>query len=130
MSDKLVTLTTYTYTTESYILAAKLEEAGIKPFIKNENLVQTQNFLSNAVGGIDVQVREEDLENALPILKELEKQTKLAEQVPAELEKDYKKVLVYCPDCESSTVYQKKGSFFSLGEKEHVCADCGYRWKR
>ena len=58
MSDKLITLATYTYTTEAYVLTAKLEAEEIEYFLKNENLLSTQQFLSNAVGGMDVQVKE------------------------------------------------------------------------
>ena len=130
MSDKLITLATYTYTTEAYVLTAKLEAEEIEYFLKNENLLSTQQFLSNAVGGMDVQVREKDLEKAKAILKIVEQNRKESQEVPAELTKDFEKVLIYCPECESSNVYRKKGSFFSFGAKEHVCVDCKHKWKQ
>lgn len=130
MAEKLVTLTTYTYATEAYVLVAKLEAEGIKVFLKNEHLVSTQNFLSNAVGGIDVQVDGKDIENAKIILKKIEQEKKDSEKVPETLSKDFEKVLTYCPECESSNVYKRKGSFLSFGAKEHVCADCGNKWKQ
>lgn len=130
MSDKLFTLITYTYITESYILVAKLEAEGINVFIKNENLVSTQQFLSNAVGGIDIQIPEKDLERASDILKELELQNTLSEKVPEVLRKEYEKVMLYCPACESSKVFRKKGSFFSFGIKAHLCLECKHTWKQ
>lgn len=130
MSAKLVTLTTYTYATEAYVLLAKLEAEGIKHVLKNEHLLSTQQFLSNAVGGLDVQVEEQDLEKARAILKELTENTSASSEVPAGLTKDFEKVLVYCPECESSNVFRKKGSLFSFGAKEHVCADCQHTWKQ
>lgn len=130
MAQNLITLTTYTYNTEAFVLVAKLEAEGIKSFLKNEHLLSTQQFLSNAVGGLEVQVAEEDLEKARAILKSMELEKTAAEELPAGLTKGYAKVLVYCPECESSHVYRKKGSFFSLGAKEHVCADCHHKWKQ
>lgn len=109
---------------------AKLEAEGIKSFLKNEHLLSTQQFLSNAVGGLDVQVDENDLEKAKLILKQIEQNISDAASLPDGITNDYEKVLTYCPKCESSNVYRKKGSFFSFGAKEHVCADCNYKWKQ
>lgn len=128
MAQKLVTLTTYTYTTEAYVLVAKLEAEGIKSFLKNEHLLSTQQFLSNAVGGLDVQVNEEDFGNAKIILAKINANAQ-TDSLPAGIGSDYEKVLVYCPKCESTHVYKKKTSFFSFGAKEHVCVDCNYKWK-
>jgi hypothetical protein len=130
MDGTLVTLTTYTYATDAYVLVAKLEAEGIKVFLKNEHLVSTQNFLSNAVGGIDLQINANDLEKAKGILKKVEEEKKNSEKVPETLSKDFEKVLTYCPECESSNVYKRKGSFLSFGAKEHMCADCGHKWKQ
>lgn len=130
MAEEFVTLTTYTYATEAYILVAKLEAEGIKVFLKNEHLVSTQNFLSNAVGGIDVQVGQHDLERAKVVLEKVKQEKKDSEKVPETLSKDFEKVLTYCPECESSDVYKRKGSFLSFAAKEHLCADCGYKWKQ
>jgi len=129
MTEKLVTLTTYTYATEAYVLLAKLQSEGIPHVLKNEHLLATQQFLSNAVGGLDVQVEEKHLERARAILKELEKNS-LANHIPPELEKNYEKVLTYCPECESSNVYRARSSFFSFGAKEHTCVECKHRWKQ
>lgn len=130
MAEKLVTLITYTYNTEAYILIAKLEAEGIPHGLKNEHLLATQQFLSNAVGGLDVQVEEKDLEKALVVLKELEQNNSSSAQLPSGISSDFEKVLIYCPECESSEVFRKKTSFFSFGAKEHVCADCKHTWKQ
>src|SRR5258707_88824 len=102
MAEKLVTLTTYTYNTEAYVLVAKLDAEGIKSFLKNEHLVSTQQFLSNAVGGIDVQVEESNLTKAVAILKKMEQDKLAANELPEGITKEYEKVIVYCPECEES----------------------------
>jgi hypothetical protein len=128
MSGNFITLVTYTYSTEAYVLVAKLETEGIKCFLANEHLLSTQQFLSNAVGGLDVQVRQEDLEKAKQILKDHNSANK--QNIPDEFLKGFEKVLVYCPECESSNIYRKKSSMFSFSAKEHVCADCRHKWKQ
>jgi hypothetical protein len=47
-----------------------LESEGIEVFLKDENTVQAYNFLSNAVGGVKLQVRESDVFEAIQIMKE------------------------------------------------------------
>lgn len=127
MAEKWITLTTYTYNTETYVLVARLESEGITATIRNEHTLSQQQFLSNAVGGLDVQVMEKDLLKAKQILKQLEEENKTV--VPPELAKGYEKVLVYCPECESTNVYRKKGLVL-FGGREHRCADCNYTWKQ
>lgn len=124
MPEKLITLTSYTYATEAYVLVAKLEEEGISSHLANENLISAQPFLSTAVGGLEVQVAEKDFAKAQEILKTIQ-----ALNTTPEAFKDYKKVLVYCPQCESANTYCKKTSFFSFGAKEYVCADCNHKWQ-
>jgi len=127
MSEKFVTVATYTYNTETYLLVAKLEAEGIKSFVKNEHTLATQQFLSNAVGGLDVQVMEKDLSKAKEIFRKMEEESKPS--IPEELKQGFEKVLVYCPECESTNVYKKKG-FVLFGGREHVCADCKHQWKQ
>lgn len=130
MTEKFVTLTTFTYATEAYVLVAKLDAEGIKSVLKNEHLLSTQQFLSNAVGGLDVQVADADLERARAILKQMNEDKAAADKGKQIFSKDYEKVLIYCPECESSNVYRKKGSFFSFSAREHFCDDCKHVWKQ
>ncbi len=125
---KLVTLVTYTYSTESYVLVARLEAAGITCHLKNEHLLNTQQFLSNAVVGLEVQVSDQDLVTARQILKEVEKEKeeKEAGAVPA----GYVKLSGWCPQCESSNVFKKKKGMFSFGAEACLCGDCGHQWKQ
>lgn len=67
--DSFITLKTFTYPSEAYILRGKLESEGISCFIKDEFTVQSNPMYSNAVGGVKLQVQEVDLEKAIEILK-------------------------------------------------------------
>lgn len=127
MSERFVTLTTYTYQTETYLLVARLESEGIKAYVKNENTLSQQQFLSTAIGGLEVQVMEKELEKAKRVFKQFVEESKTS--VPESLQKGYEKVTVYCPDCESANVFRKKG-FVLFGGREHTCANCNYTWKQ
>ena len=60
--SKFVTVATFTYPQEAYVIKSKLEAEGIVVFLKNELAIQTENFLSNAIGGVQLQIPEISLE--------------------------------------------------------------------
>lgn len=65
-----VTIISFTYPHEAYVITAKLKSEGIEVNLKDELTTQVNNFYSNAIGGVKVQVREEDLPRAQEILIE------------------------------------------------------------
>lgn len=130
MQDDLVILTSYTYSSDTMMLSAKLDDAGIKYFLKDENLITADPFLSNAVGGVKVQVMAKDYEQAKAVLDDVNAAKQAQEQADLEKWKGYKKVTVFCPVCDSSDVYRKNVSFLaSFSAREHVCSACGHVWK-
>ncbi len=68
--SKLYTLATFATPSEMHVVRSKLESEGIRCVILNELTVQSHNFLSNAIGGIELQVHEKDYKNAIQVLKE------------------------------------------------------------
>lgn len=52
---------------EAYVLRSHLEGRGIEAFVNDEHIVQQDWFLSNAVGGVKVEVAEEDYDAAKQI---------------------------------------------------------------
>ncbi len=67
--ENLITLLTFELPQESFVIKSKLESEDIYVFLKDEFTVQTDNFLSNAIGGVKLQVFEKDVEKSLEILK-------------------------------------------------------------
>ncbi|MFW6224275.1 MAG: putative signal transducing protein, partial [Bacteroidota bacterium] len=85
MKDRLVTLATDHYTAAE-ILKARLESAGIECFLKNVNLVQ------GAVSeGVQIQIRESDVESALRIIMEMKSQQ---EEKEAKDMKEIRRILI------------------------------------
>ena len=65
-----VTVLTFTYSHEVAIVRGRLESEGIDCFVQDELTVQVHPFYSNAIGGVKLQVREQDLKQAVEILRE------------------------------------------------------------
>ena len=146
MEDDAITLATFMFPTEAYGLMARLKAEGIECFLFDENIVYVNPFLSNAVGGVKVKVRESDVQKALLILKQIDEENKKEERlIDDKWAKDYVPVETYCPECESSRVFRKKFPLYKtilaiIGfpiylalaflTKKHYCADCGHTWKQ
>ena len=70
MAD-FVTVLTVMYPQQLWIIKGRLESEGITCFVKDELTVQSYNLYSNAVGGVKLQVQEQDAAQAVEILTEL-----------------------------------------------------------
>ena len=68
--DKFVTVKTFTYPLEVAVIRGRLEAEGIECFAQDELTAQVNPFYSNAIGGVKLQVREQDLRKAIEILEE------------------------------------------------------------
>jgi hypothetical protein len=131
--DNPVTIRTYTYPTDAAIMRSRLESEGIECFLKNELSIQINPLYSNALGGVELQVDETDLDRAQEILLGLEG----AKHSVAEEDKAGE---ITCPVCGALQSYRKTYSvlifvlcilclgipFFYLGRK-HICYSCGNR---
>ena len=135
--QKLVTIKTFTFPHEAYIVRGKLESEGIYTFLKDEMTVQVHNFYSNAVGGVKLQVPEEEVDRALSIIGERREEP---QQVVVISKKDMKTVGA-CPFCQSENIDRKRkanwltwlpflivGFIFPYYKHTHVCFDCGKEW--
>jgi hypothetical protein len=68
--ENWITIRTFNLPTDAVVIRARLEAEGIECFLKNELTVQVNPFYSNAVGGVQLQVKESDFVNAVAILRE------------------------------------------------------------
>jgi len=68
--SQLVTILSIPYPQQVYIIKGRLESEGIECYIKDELTVQTNPVYSYAVGGVKIQVKEEDVAGAMKILEE------------------------------------------------------------
>jgi len=113
--------------TEAYLIKSRLEAEGINTFIPDENTSQIQPMWNNAIGGVRVQVADEDVENAKLVLKDYYQQQKQIVTPP-------------CPSCGSTHTFRDdsgqnwaKAIVVMLGipipfKKQLACRDCGHKW--
>jgi len=69
--ERLVTVASYPYAPAAHFLCAHLEAAGIRAVVQDEHAVMANIFLSNAMGGVKVQVLARDVDRALEIVQSM-----------------------------------------------------------
>jgi len=62
------TIATFSKPEEAHLLRTRLESAGIPAFVQDEHLVQLDWLYSNAIGGVRVQIGDDDLDAAKEFL--------------------------------------------------------------
>ena len=67
--EHLVTIKSFLTPSEANLMQTYLAAEEIYSFLKDEHSVVMQPYLANAMGGVKLQVREEDAERAVDVLK-------------------------------------------------------------
>ncbi|MCF7853879.1 MAG: DUF2007 domain-containing protein [Candidatus Pacebacteria bacterium] len=129
----MITIASFDNTEEAELLRIRLEQEGITAHIADAAVVTLNWMYSNAVGGVKVQVAEQDLAKAKNVLDKLE--IGIADQYPLS---KYK-----CPYCGSTKVECSRISkrFFMLSllvlgiplafyHPQCHCLDCCKTWKQ
>ena len=92
---ELITLKTFETPIEAHILRSKLESENIDAFVFDEHSVGINQFLSNAIGGVKVKIKEEDTARAMKVLDEIN-----ATYYTNDLDE-----IIVCPKCGSKAYY-------------------------
>ena len=131
MEPQFTFLSSYTYSSEAQIFKGLLESNGIDVFLRDNHTVDADPLVSNAVGGVKLFVKTQDLDRAKTILSEV-RQCSVDENGQP----------VKCPNCgaqkaEMVTSYKEKKTFFALiasfflgglplyANHHYQCAECG-----
>lgn len=118
------------------IIVSRLEAEGIDCFLQDELTVQTNWYLSNAVGGVKLFVKEEQVANALQLIKE----GGYGDQFDENLLLDENEH-VNCPKCGSDKIHRRELNKTAIGlslllfglplifiSKKYECENCGHTW--
>lgn len=123
---------TYQYSSEAIIFKGKLESEGIKVFLRDNLTIDTDPLVSNAIGGVKMYVRTEDLEKAISILSSI-----------SSFSSDNNGKLLKCPNCNQEklqllSIVDDVKSFFSMlialllfvmpfyTKYKYRCANCNF----
>jgi len=125
-AEPLVTVAAFDTPLKASILASRLEAEGIECFVADAETIAIHGLLSNALGGVKVQVRESEAPRAAVIARQAGSQ---APRRP-------------CPRCGSTNVGRKGLSLplailavLTLGvlalffPVELQCSECRHRWR-
>ncbi|MBI1286047.1 MAG: hypothetical protein GC178_00550 [Flavobacteriales bacterium] len=131
----LVTIKTFSYDHETLIYEPAFQAEGIQYFLKDQKTVAVDPLVSNAIGGIKLQVSIEDEERARALVAEIEAKNtgnNLGDEIVVNGKK-YEKILFECPKCESDDVYQAKLSLlgwlnYPFTVRKKYCRNCGMEW--
>ena len=89
MEESIFTLIgRYQYTSEAMIFKGKLESEGIEVYMKDNYTIEANPLYSNAMGGVKLYVRNEDLLSAQEILSQI-----------SEVSLDDNNKPIKCPNC-------------------------------
>ncbi|MBY0487850.1 MAG: DUF2007 domain-containing protein [Flavobacteriaceae bacterium] len=93
MEEQFQLIGRYQYSSEAIIYKGKLESEGIEVYIRDNNIVDSNPLYSNAVGGIKLFVKNEDVAKAQIILSEV-----------SQYSLDDNNQLIKCPKCNAEQV--------------------------
>lgn len=125
------TIASFSDDIEANLIRGKLQDAGIKCFLLNENINTLMPHYSNMTGGIKLMVNEYDYDRAYMILYNIN---------TGSISKD-----IECPNCSSGNIKFRYGSSFlsslwllfltmfstALMHKQRnkcICKDCGLKF--
>ena len=115
----------------AHIAMGRLEEDGIKCWLKDENTLTIDPILNNAIGGIKLMVVKEEAERAAGILRRLDNEHKALHPCPKCGSLNIE--LVSTPRKASNWLSALWGFFtFSLAmpvDKVYHCFDCGHEFE-
>jgi hypothetical protein len=132
--QRLVTVQQYRDLTEAQVAKGVLDSAGIPCCLRDENAVRLEWVWSNLLGGVRLQVNEQDREAAQAVLAQ-----PIPEQIQADGEIPYDQPR--CPRCGSLDIrYQgihKRAGLASIilfvpipiPKRAWICEDCGAQWR-
>jgi hypothetical protein len=127
----MITIARFSKPEEAHLLRLRLEAGGVPAYIQDENMIQMDWLYSNAIGGVRVQISEEDIAHAQEILQE-------------PLFEDISLDLPTCPSCSSRRTapdeLPRRISFLSIlllsfplplkaSKTKWRCLDCNHTWK-
>lgn len=141
--DNWVTVLTFTYPHEAHMAQGFLESEGVETMLKDELTTQVNNFYSNAIGGVKIQTKEKDYDNAIEILQRGGYIVESGNNTKIEIvQKDHTANKKQCPFCQSENIGKNKnadiitiivyfilGVLFPIFRISYRCFDCGKEWK-
>lgn len=121
MEETFYLLASFEYVADVQIIKGKLESEGIPVFLRDENTLNSDPIISNAIGGVKLQVYAKDKDKALAVYNEIRAYAIDDNGNP-----------ITCPNCKaqkSESYYERKSIFHKLfpffEKRKYKCLSCG-----
>jgi len=122
MNPEFYTLAAFEYVADVQILKGRLEADGIPVFLRDENILNSDPLISNAIGGVKLQVYFSDKERATEIYNEIR-------DYAVDDQGNFRR----CPNCKAQRMeiyYNRKGIFYKLfpffEKRKYKCLNCEF----
>jgi hypothetical protein len=132
--QRLVTVEQYRELADAQVAKGALESAGIHCYLRDENALRMQWVWSNLLGGVRLQVNEQDREAAQAVLTQpIPEQIQLDGDIPYDQPR--------CPHCGSLNIHyqaiHERAGLASIilfvpvpiPKRAWLCKDCGVQWR-
>lgn len=138
MAD-IITITTYINPLDAHLAKGRLEAEGIPAFVAHEHHIWANWMLSQALGGVKVQINSTHFEAAQQVIA-----THNSGGYQSDLESEQEIDTNLCPSCGSNDIVSKRpklllflvvislgllGIIFNIRKKNHTCSECGKTWQ-
>lgn len=122
MEPEFYTLAAFEYVADVQILKGRLESDGIPVFLRDEHTLNSDPMISNAIGGVKLQVYYSDRERATEIYNETRAYATDDRGNPRA-----------CPNCKAQRMeiyFNREGLFYKLfpffEKRKYKCLNCGF----
>jgi hypothetical protein len=134
----MITVARYFEPSEAHVVRALLESAGLRATVADEHHVTANYPISTALGGVRVQVPDENFEAAKALVAAYE-----SGELQREFEQDVGEEPEACPACGSASVtgrvpastkmmavavFVLGSATFPTSDSVRKCASCGHSW--
>ncbi|MGH8397892.1 MAG: putative signal transducing protein [Gammaproteobacteria bacterium] len=138
-TPKLVTVASYVNAWEARIASGRLESEGISIFIADENYVLQNWAISQALGGVKIQVLASDVDEARKVIAALNN-GEYALFPDTETERNAEPACSKCGSHDIKTRFSLRSWVLMLGtlaagagyparRNMHQCQGCGHKWR-
>ncbi len=121
MNESYTVLAVFNYSTEANLVKSKLDSEDIRTMLMDEKTIDSDPLISQAIGGVKLQVHNDDLEKAVKIYNDIRA-----------YKKDENENDIHCVNCNSTRILtapaSRKNIFYMLfpffEKTKLICNNC------
>jgi uncharacterized protein with PIN domain len=125
---KLIIANSFNDYFKANIALTKLQSEGIEAMLKDENTVTIDPMLGNAIGGIKLMVKEEDIEKVLAIFKRWKEEANEVSKCPKCNSSDLEWITKQTPQNILMAIVSALTASYALADTHYQCNNCKHKF--